>query len=195
MSAIEQFVVGNLTVAIHPDQDPESPRDWDNVGTMVCWHRNYRLGDKHEYKTPQDFIESDDYKTAAVILPLRLYDHSGITMSVGSGPSPFDPGGWDSGQVGWIFVGPERAKSEWGDGPDGLAKADKYLRGEVETYDQFLTGAVYGFVIKDESGNQVDSCWGHYGMDYAKEAATEAAKVSIAWEAQEVEKIARCLAL
>lgn len=26
-----------------------SPRDWDNLGTMVCFHSRYQLGDKHDY--------------------------------------------------------------------------------------------------------------------------------------------------
>lgn len=31
------------------DDSPESPREWDNVGRMLCWHRRYNLGDKHNY--------------------------------------------------------------------------------------------------------------------------------------------------
>lgn len=38
------------------DPYPESPRKWDNVGTMVCWHRQYRLGDEHKYAGPEDFL-------------------------------------------------------------------------------------------------------------------------------------------
>ena len=34
------------TITIMPDADPPNPRDDDNLGTMVCWHRCYRLGDK-----------------------------------------------------------------------------------------------------------------------------------------------------
>lgn len=25
---------------------PQSPREWDNLGTMVCWHKRYGLGDE-----------------------------------------------------------------------------------------------------------------------------------------------------
>ena len=33
------------------DTDPESPRTWDNLGTMVCFHKRYELGDKTDYRT------------------------------------------------------------------------------------------------------------------------------------------------
>lgn len=198
MSAIETFKVQNLTVRIEQDQDrQDGSRDWDNLGTMVCFHRNYRLGDKHEYKTPQDFMATDDYKNAVVILPLGLIDHSGISMYVGSGAHWCDPGGWDSGQVGWIYVTKEKARSEYGKRltKKRLAQAEKVLRGEVATYDQDLTGDVYGYVIEDEDGNHVDSCWGFYGMDDVREQAKAAAESAIATEVEEVEKIARCMAL
>lgn len=120
-----------------------------------------------------------------VILPLYLYDHGGITMRA----APFyDP--WDSGQVGFIFVSKKRAESEWGTGfykttegninrtqtgapiPDEEAWA-YYLRGEVETYDQYLTGDVLGVCIWTYDAKTLelkdrDECWGYYGQTYAE---------------------------
>lgn len=47
---------GIRTVAILPDRDPMNPRtDWDNVSKMICWHRRYNLGDKHNYADGQEF--------------------------------------------------------------------------------------------------------------------------------------------
>ena len=49
---------GNMyTLKIEQDDCAESPREWDNVATMVCWHRNYSLGDKHNYKNADIFFE------------------------------------------------------------------------------------------------------------------------------------------
>jgi hypothetical protein len=139
----------------------------------------------------------------AVILPLRLFDHSGISMSVGSGAHPFDPGGWDSGQVGWIYATEEDAKKNWGikswdettecDGKTITYReySEILLRGEVETYDQYLTGDVYGFVLvkktpktwvnKDDptetvdeiDEEEVDSCWGFFGSDWKENGITD----------------------
>lgn len=45
-----------VAVLIQRDEYPESPREWDNLGMMVCFHRDYKLGDPHNYKYPQDFF-------------------------------------------------------------------------------------------------------------------------------------------
>lgn len=34
------------TIEIERDEFNDSPRDWDNLGTMVTWHRRYPLGDE-----------------------------------------------------------------------------------------------------------------------------------------------------
>lgn len=219
----EEKTVGKLTVRLEQDTDASNPRtEYDNLGTMVCFHSRYDLGDKHEYKTPEDFLLAlagehrdnlEDYlenklwrrivkaeggaeyeaqkkeyyakrkdiiwdtiNKHYVILPLGLYDHSGITMYIGSQPSPFDPGGWDSGQVGWIYISKKKAREEYGKGKDTLAKAEEYLRGEVKTFDQYLTGDVYGYIVEDEAGETLDSCWGFFGHEYAWEEGVSAAK-------------------
>ncbi len=40
-------------------------------------------------------------------------------------------------------------------------KALKIAQGEVETYDQYLRGEVYGYKIDGDG----DSCWGFYGQE------------------------------
>lgn len=106
-----------------------------------------------------------------LILPLYLYDHSGITMSTGRFSDP-----WDSGQVGWIYCTKKKAVEEFGKKVLTKAvreKALKYLESEVETYDQYLTGDVYGYVIENSDGDDVDSCWGFFGLDYRKKEAID----------------------
>lgn len=152
-----------LTIKIEQDVDPESPREWDNVGTMVCFHGRYTLGDKHEFSSPTEFLEWwEENGEDGVLLPLYLYDHSGITIST----SPFSCP-WDSGQVGWIYATKETLDKETFD----IDHATKYLIGEVETYDQYLTGQVYGYEVEDEDGNFLASCWGFYGEEDAIQEA------------------------
>lgn len=86
------------------------------------------------------------------VLDLYLYDHSGITMSTGSFGCP-----WDSGQVGFIYApwDPE-APSGKDDEPHGITDPEMLkaaLEQEVETYDLFITGQVYGYEI--EKGERV----------------------------------------
>lgn len=139
---------------------------------------NYLSKEKYYIECNEDDMDyADLYKAidekGTVILPLYLYDHSGITMSTSSFSC-----GWDSGQVGWIYITKQQIEAEgW-----TTEQAKKYLEGEVETYDNYLTGNVYGYkVIKeDEDGDEedLDSCWGYYG-DPEKSGCIEEAKNTV----------------
>jgi len=172
------------TVELIHDCDPESPREWDNLGTMVCAHRRYDLGDQdgahralkiiYEHLSDSQLDEMDfdashvpDIEQAlemtgqAILLPLYLFDHSGITMSTKRFSCP-----WDSGKVGFIFVSKAQARSEFSWkrlSAARLAKLNTHLEGEVEVYDQYLRGDVWGFKVTE--GDQEDSCWGFFGDD------------------------------
>jgi len=132
-------------------QDPRA--EWDNLGTMICFHGRYTLGDKHDYNS-SDFDGWDELQNyiekklgGVVILPLYLYDHSGITMNT-TGFSC----SWDSGQVGFIYVSRETLLKEYGGKKVTTKlkeKVTQYLIGEVETYDQYLTGDVYRFELQN----------------------------------------------
>ena len=260
-------------LTIVDDMYPESPREWYNVGTMVCFHNRHSLGDDHEFGDPEDFLQSmvrdyippkkllkaikDDktnltlsynrsarewelsgpcyWRTAIgfsqpkieildscltinclydciieelsfdsmrelleqygeiAMLPLYLYDHSGITMSTG----PFSCQ-WDSGQVGWIYVSKAKVFEEqlgW-IAPELRATGDPsilndrknwefpnnknwekiayhHLESEVGIYDDYLTGNVFGYKLfevgKDDNETcEIDSCYGYYGNEYEK---------------------------
>lgn len=172
-------------IRIISDPDAGSPREWDNVGTMVCAHRRYRLGDEDGATEALDLIyehlsdrqlndlEFDashvpDIERAleatgqAIMLPLYLYDHSGITMKC----SPFSCP-WDSGKVGFVFVSKAKVRSlfDWKLlTKQRLEKILTNLNGEVEVYDQYLRGDVWGFEVI-EDGEVTDSCWGFFGAD------------------------------
>lgn len=47
---------GNLyCLHIQQDDSADNPRDWDELTTMACWHRNYSLGDTLKDKSQEDF--------------------------------------------------------------------------------------------------------------------------------------------
>lgn len=229
------------------DWDAPNPReDYDNMGTMVCWHRRYALGDKHDFGEPDDFLRElvgknmeckevlkqaksggfpdtrlyyhrsekqwivesyDDYfkqwyrevecaapyekcreelaeavlntldmgslyalaKEQCCILPVYLFDHSGLRIST-QDLTKWPDGRWDAGQVGWIYADRETiTKAYGGCGPEEMEKAGKELCGEVELYDKYLTGECYGFQLF-QNGEETDSCWGFLGdFDEVKE--------------------------
>ena len=159
---LSRFVV----LEIFQDDCNESPREWDNLGEMVCSHRRYHLGDIQILTgTEESFDPSEHWGKDGFWLPLYLYDHSGVTMST----TPFSCH-WDSGQVGWIGVSRAKIKEEFivaeGETEEQIReRALQCLRREVETYDQFLRGDVYGFRLL-KKGEVEDSCWGFYGTNW-----------------------------
>ena len=168
----EEFEYANCNITIDYDDSPESPREWDNLGTMVCWHSRYNLGDSHSFDDPQEFLNTVEPND--IVLPLYLYDHSGITMSTTGFSCP-----WDSGQVGYIHITAEKIREEYS--VKRVSKKLKervtnYLVGEVETYDQYLTGDVYGYTVEHKKSGEEDSCWGFYGIDFAIEEAKSIAE-------------------
>lgn len=165
---VEQFEVQGLKVFICPDPDPGNPREmWDNAGTMVCFHRRYTLGDKHDFPTPEAFrLWWEEYGEGGTLLPLYLYDHSGITMRTTPFTCP-----WDSGQVGWIYLTAKDAAKE------RIVDPEKCLRGEVEDYDNYLTGNVYGFSVEDSEGEILDCQWGFIGLELCRDEAKHMAEV------------------
>jgi len=157
--AIDVIPYKDCTIYIYPDECPDDPRTWDNLGTMACIHHRYNLGDKHTM-TVEEIIEL--MKQPDVIsLPLYLYEHSGITMNTTGFECP-----WDSGQVGFIYVFVHNAKCPRVKN-ERIAiykeRIKKILEDEVKIYDQYLTGEVYGFEILNVVGASIDSCWGFFG--------------------------------
>jgi len=157
------------TLEVTQDEYPYNPRHDDNLSTMICFHGRYSLGDKHTYKH-QDYSGWAEMEKAiiknekpAIILPLYLYDHSGITIST----TPFSCK-WDSGQIGFVFISKDKVKNEYGVKrvtKKEIEKVTKVLLAELETYDLYLRGEVYGYTLINENGEIEDSCFGYYGVE------------------------------
>jgi hypothetical protein len=170
------------TLQIVQDDNATSPRDphWTdcNLGVMICFHRRYNLGDDHSYNFNHysNWAEMEkqlikDYKND-IILPIYMYDHSGITINT-TGFSC----GWDSGQVGFIIADRDQVLKCMGWKKITKARKEKlykYLLGEAETYDQFITGDVWGYQITNEEGEEVDACWGYFGREYCEKEGQSA---------------------
>jgi hypothetical protein len=185
----EAITYKGYTIKISQDKDAENTRtEWDNLGTMVCFHRKYQLGDlNHEfsqgdYNSWQKLATAIQKEDIAVILPLYLYDHGGITMSTRNFNCR-----WDSGQVGFIYITKKKARKEFRIKRITKAWVEKlttYLKSEVNTYDNYLTGNVYGFQVEDAEENEIvdGSCFGFYGDDHKKSGLIEHAENSIDYE-------------
>lgn len=188
------------------DEDADDPRD-HTVACEACGGDGY--GPDHE-DCPKcegigEFAVSvPDYlkrNGATVVLPLFLYDHSGITISAGanlltgdddfrrSGRFRGDSAGWDTSSVGIIYDTPKTREQLADPSPESV---EAVLRDEVELYAAYLEGSVYGYEIveldedgevpTDDDADVLDSCWGYLEVNvhskdaYVREAAREAAK-------------------
>lgn len=220
-----------IKIEIIQDEDLFDPREeWEHIGTMVCFHRRYKLGDKNQpksigrllyelledrrlwsevnfTKSPLDYSDEhnqenfeqcllDDNiyaweeamrvaKKHYVIRPMTLLDHSGLSIRIGSSHWESDPGGWDSGFIGYIYVHNSKAEET---GVDLDALGDR-LRREVEEYNDYLTGNCWGYII-DRNGSNHDSSWGFLG-DY--EHCLEQARASARFVLEERKKTKEAL--
>jgi hypothetical protein len=141
---------------------------------MLCWHRNYSLGDKHSYGDIHDVLYDlceqhnldtsiceyradentarqrdrrimEDLKDHVCIKFLYLYDHSGITISLDDFRDP-----WDSGIVGVIYMDKETTLENFpnADEDTWYVIAEEHIRDEVREYDQWITGDIYGYLLE-----------------------------------------------
>lgn len=165
----------NYKIEIIQDDYAANPRtEWDNLAKMVCFHRRYKLGDKHYYDAA-NYDSWDEMRNAiikeenpSVILPLYLIDHSGISISTKPFGCP-----WDSGQIGFIYISAETIRKEF-----NVKRVTQRLRNklhdhvnaEVEVYDAYLRGDTWGYRIVKED-EVIEQVFGYYGRKHAEEEA------------------------
>ncbi len=201
----EEYKGLNIYIVPDDDPQTSDPMEFDMLGKQVYWHRRHNLGhcykETNKY-SPEEWLESkledglyitwvemdepkpefiqfllEKFEENNLVIPVHSYEHGGITISASGKRAGWDM--FDSGQLGFVYVSHEDIKREYNVKrltKKVLEQAEKTLRGEVKTYDDYLTGQVYGYIIEDESEEQLDSCWGFLGdYKYCLEEAKSAA--------------------
>jgi len=182
-AALIEEIKRRFRVTIRHASDPESPREWCNIGEMATKHSEYTLGEV-EIDDPIEWLEGmlnkgenkwiytqdrlveleEEFFDKFIALPLYLYDHSGITIST----TPFGCR-WDSGKVGYIYARKSDIRKEYGRKRMSNKLHNHILdimRAEVKTFDLFIRGEVYAFEIRDNDTDEfIDGCSGFYGSD------------------------------
>ena len=169
-----------MSIKIYYDEDPASPREWDNLGTIYSNHRDYNPdGHKIDELFNEDGqLNEKELDKNYIWLPIYAYIHSGITISTGHG-YPYNDR-WDSGLFGIIAVSKNRVRGEYACKSitaERRKKVEELLKCEIETLDQYFTGQVYGFIVEDKDESHVDSCFGYFGDKGIKDAIEEAKSV------------------
>ena len=165
MSLTNEKVTGLKIEFYHSDGDS---RTWSNLTKIIAFHNRYKIGDEHSFDH-NDYNGWEEMKQAisnkenvAIIEPLYMYDHSGLTVAT----TPFQCR-WDSGQVGFVIVTKEQIRENFvvkRVTKKLIKRASELLQGELKTYNQDLSGDVYGFTCYKD-GDAVDSCCGFYGTN------------------------------
>ena len=174
------------------------PREWDCLGTIVGWDRDVKLSEKQikeqyqvelvlldilndalhlsyeqymnvmEHATAEVLMNAIQKHTKAVVLPIYVYNHSGISVSTSSRQySLFDRDGWDWGLSGIIYATESKIKKEYGGDKvtdEMRTKAIDVLKGEIKTLDMYFCNEVYWYSIK-EGDEVVASCGGIYAEE------------------------------
>jgi hypothetical protein len=143
-------------IDIYYDTESMDPREFDSIFNMICFHKKYTIGDKHNYtvKSLHEYLE--DKKENLIVSPVYLYDHSGLVIST----TPFSCP-WDSGQIGYIFCDYKEAVDEFGLSPDSkesnIEVIIKQMNEKIIYYNKYLSGDFYCYHIMDKNGSTVDS--------------------------------------
>lgn len=166
------------------DLDPTDPGNDEaqNDVRFVVLHRRYQNPAERFGLTDSEavhaFMEENNGPDAEwVWWPLWLYDHSGTAYRVAKGNpfSGFDPGGWDSGQVGILAL----KRATWGStGTD--QELWEIADSIADTYTAWANGEVYSYVIEDADGEELDSCGGFIGRECAEEEGEAAFESEVA---------------
>lgn len=166
-----------MTIRICYSLNAGSPREWDNVGTIYSNHRDYNP-DGHkidEIENEDGELVSEELDRRFIWLPIYYYEHGGLSVST-KRDYPYNDR-WDSGLFGIIAVEKDKLRKERGWKAITKKRREEILRsleGEIETFDNYCRGEVYGYVVEDEEGEHIDSCFGYYGDEGMKDAILEA---------------------
>jgi hypothetical protein len=212
------FKSGGRLYRAHAEQDPEplDPREeYDNLSTMALWWPRMSIGDieansaedimNHirelikKYRPDEEklweldlphlyeFIVKEDLPICAKLV--RGYEHSGFTISTANSYPYTDK--WDGGYCGICYIEKEQAFKELNATEDNWRDfSSDIIEDEVETYDRFLNGSVYGIIIekpvsytndddKDDhilEWEEADSCYGFYSDKFGEELEEDLTK-------------------
>lgn len=110
------------------------------------------------------------------MLPISMYEHSGISIWLGSTYGHPDAR-WDCSSIGFAYVEKATAEKEMTQRKlkdeqknDWKKWAYDIMESEMKTYNKFVSGEVYGYMIEDEYGEEgsdtdLCGCWGFYDKE------------------------------
>lgn len=168
MDTLETITYKGYDINIHHDEFADDPREWSNLSKLVLFHNRYNLPNELNIDH-NDFIDWFDMEAfiqreynPAIMRLVSMYEHGGVALRLGAPTCE-----WDSGYIGFMIVTKDHLREAFGIKritKQYIEKAYNIMKGELETYDDYLNGNVYGYTIDGDDWE--DSLWGFYGYNH-----------------------------
>jgi len=171
-----------------------SPKElpFSNGPGFVDWYKGYQ-GEEREYDDlsgpdAASFLKkrAEEMQAQWAVFIVRAYIHSGVSLALeGSLDHARMPDQqWDVSRCGVVLIDKLKWHGDLPPGAEAPVEDAKYWRdiaeAHIKEWNQYLSGEVYGYAVKDGESNEVDSCWGFYGIEAAREAGREHAEACFA---------------
>ena len=180
MYKIHEEEYKGVTIKVFSDDTAESPEEWGNDD--VCFWNNRELWVENKnvsldifrsYIDPKEYPDNKEevreLKKKFHVFGVDAYIHSGISLSLhGEGMRcSFDT----SNYIGCVIVAKSEART--------LKQAERIARGIILTWNDYLQGNIYGFMLEDKDmRGDFGGCWGFYG-DYRTSGLLDEAKSEV----------------
>jgi len=170
-----KYIKDDYLLTIRPDEDPESPREWSNLGYFITIDRDYNSPDNHpdfmeivketgeEASDQADHIKRIEKEIAyrlgdkvLAIYPISKYEHGGVAYSLGT------KHGFDYSNNGFYII-TEKSQKEMGTNKKDF---EKVVREEISHFNKYANGEVLGFVLEKKQPESVCHCCGHDSGSY-----------------------------
>lgn len=176
-------IVEKPRLVIEYDEDAESPRNWDcNLGYFYTKDDAMQNPDGSDTEIYQIVVETGDEadsqadhikrmkkrinaetdEKVLAIYPIVKYEHSGVSYSLGTAH------GFDYSNNGFYIITDKSYKDS-----GYTKKTDKafreMIRAELNSFNDWLNGNIYRFMLYDKDGEIEDSCGGFYGIEDIRE--------------------------
>lgn len=168
----------DFTVETLIDEVAENPRLMDTISTMAMYatsrflpelvNNDHMITMKGDKPVPADVEKALD---AALIMPMYYSGYYGETKLSIDYPEPIERN--MDYLIGWIYISKEN-KELCGDTPPTKDKMMEWMAIEIDMYNSYINGEVYGYRTTNKFGETVGECYGFYGSS-AKNDAIESA--------------------
>jgi hypothetical protein len=158
----------HVTFEVLQDDSPMNPRDeFDHLSTFYGSSSHWLIGGKNDVNKRYSWdlsLTIDEFKREKAII-VEFESNAGTCYAV---------------------VERSQLKAEYLDHGYSMRKALYWARhcaqSEINEWLAYANGEVYGYIVKDNDGEHLDSCWGFYGYEFCKEEAKSQAE----WHENEI---------